>query len=389
MMTNNYNATIRRRPTTKRALLVGISYRNWGGQEWGRLPTSIPNVKKFKDFLQGHRGYADAEITVMTDEDGVEERLQPTRANLKHQIEALRRGVKPGDRLIFYFTGHSSQSICRSGSEEDGLDETLVPLDGLEIKDNDLHEWLVKDLPKRSALTAIFDCCNSGTLLDLPHFKCNNVYRPWVNKGIRSSRSLCNYNVRKNCRGSFFGSSIGSGDQFPSLTQVVRAMESRQARAPLSDEATGKHLGGRCASPERMFECDGWCRKRMQTIGALPHADVISISSSGDGQISYDASTRDGGSLSMTTFLIDILTKDPQLTYSQLMTSLNHKVYSFTRGMHSVVRQQRRDRREADRKNPSFKNAVAPEEDKGEMDNFQDLQLGSITPLDMDRIFML
>jgi hypothetical protein len=76
--------------------------------------------------------------------------------------------------------------------------------------------------------------------------------------------------------------------------------------------------------------------------------------------------------------------------------------------MHSVVRQQRRDRREADRKNPSFKNAVAPEEDKGEMDNFQDLQLGSITPLvrpehnllspfsdlaalrqDMDRIFML
>lgn len=28
-----------------------------------------------------------------------------------------------------------------------------------------LHEFLVKGLPKGSALTAIFDCCNSGTLL--------------------------------------------------------------------------------------------------------------------------------------------------------------------------------------------------------------------------------
>lgn len=48
-------------------------------------------------------------------------------------------------------------------------------------------------------------------------------------------------------------------------------------------------------------------------------------------------------------------------------------------GMHNTVRQERRARRKALGKNPNFQDAE-PEEDKGEMDNFQDLQLGSITP---------
>lgn len=44
--------------------------------------------------------------------------------------------------------------------------------------------------------------------------------------------------------------------------------------------------------------------------------------------------------------------------------------------MHKHVQKHRRDLRE----NPDLRGAE-PEEDKGEMDNFQDLQLGSITPL--------
>lgn len=102
----------------------------------------------------------------------------------------------------------------------------LVAANGLRIRDNvrrslpprhstidpflqTLNNWLVKPLPKGSALTAIFDSCTSGTLLgnapsvpplpaiayaqkDLDHYKCNNVYRPWVNKGGRKSNTLRN-----------------------------------------------------------------------------------------------------------------------------------------------------------------------------------------------------
>ena len=62
-----------------------------------------------------------------------------------------------------------------------------------------------------------------------------------------------------------------------------------------------KHLGQRTASPERDFPCDGWCRSRQAPAAPSDHPDVISISSSNDGQISWDASTGNGGSVSMTT----------------------------------------------------------------------------------------
>ena len=57
-MTTSHDARTRRRrrSTTKKALLVGISYRKGtegSDQEWSRIPTSIPNVKKFKEIIQG------------------------------------------------------------------------------------------------------------------------------------------------------------------------------------------------------------------------------------------------------------------------------------------------------------------------------------------------
>ncbi|KAF9787770.1 caspase domain-containing protein [Thelephora terrestris] len=394
-MTVEYSATTRGRSTKKKALLVGIGYPNGvegnGQAVLDPIPTSIPNVKKFKEFIQDHWDYADADITVMTDEDGTEERLQPTEDNLMREIRGLCRRAEPGNRRIFYFSGHSGQLPCRTGTEEDGLDEALIASNGAKIRDNDLHECLVDPLPQGSALTAIFDCCHSGTLLDLPHHNCNNVCRPWVNKGPRRSRTLQNWNVRRNCRGTFNRSlslprsSVGSGGRFFSLDLAVQTMESSSSVG----EDTSLLQGRSCTSPERLFECDGWCRSRMEpTSGALPHADVISISSSGDGQISWDASTRDGDSLSMTTYLVDILKKNPRLTYSQLMTSLNYDVHSFTTKMHGAAHREH-DRREADRKHGIYEDTVVKEDTGLEMDNFQDLQLGSITPLDMDRIVVL
>ena len=54
----SYSARAHRRSTTKKALLVGISYRDiaeglGSGEEWGSIPTSIPNVKKFEQFIRG------------------------------------------------------------------------------------------------------------------------------------------------------------------------------------------------------------------------------------------------------------------------------------------------------------------------------------------------
>jgi len=92
--------------------------------------------------------------------------------------------------------------------------------------------------------------------------------------------------------------------------------------------------------------------------------------------------------VSMTSFLVDILKKHPDSTYNDLMTRLNQQVHSFTMKMHKSVQKKRRERRKARGKHP-YRRSGEHEEDKGEMDNFQDLQLGSITPVDMSRIFKL
>ena len=55
-------------------------------------------------------------------------------------------------------------------------------------------------------------------------------------------------------------------------------------------------------------------------------------------------------------------------------------MYSFTRDMHRRVKE-RRARRIADGEKAGREDAEPEEGSEGEMDNFQDLQLGSLSPI--------
>lgn len=81
--------------------------------------------------------------------------------------------VRPGDSLVFHFSGHGSQKVDDGGSDElDGFDETLCPLDyeinGM-ILDDEINETIVRPIPRGAKLHAIMDACHSGTVLDLPY----------------------------------------------------------------------------------------------------------------------------------------------------------------------------------------------------------------------------
>ena len=58
----------------------------------------------------------------------------------------------------------------------------------------------------------------------------------------------------------------------------------------------------------------------------------------------------------------------------------SHKVHSFTRKMHAA-RRESHARRKADGNITDSEDTEVEEKPKHEMDNFQDLQLGSITPV--------
>ena len=95
----------------------------------------------------------------------------PTKQNIMMALQWLIQGCQPGDSLVFYYSGHGSQRRNRDGSEVDGLDETILPMDfqmqGM-IVDDDINATIVRPLPHGVRLHAIVDSCHSGTALDLP-----------------------------------------------------------------------------------------------------------------------------------------------------------------------------------------------------------------------------
>jgi len=160
----------------RKALLIGINYAGTKNE----LRGCINDVKNVKEFLIT-RGFHETPETlrVLTDDQTSNDKT-PTRKNIEDGIHWLVQGAHPGDHLFFHYSGHGSQVKDLSGDEEDGFDETLVPLDfqkSGQIVDDYLHDEMVKPLIKGTRLTAIFDCCHSGTVLDLPFiYKASGLY---------------------------------------------------------------------------------------------------------------------------------------------------------------------------------------------------------------------
>ena len=121
------------------------------------------------EYIKNCHGFTDDDITLLLD-DG--EHTEPTSANILSAFKTLATSAKPGDALFVHYSGHGCSIRDDDGDEEDGKDEALCPLDypkvGV-IRDDDVLEVLVAPLPKGVTLTCVFDCCHSGTILDLPY----------------------------------------------------------------------------------------------------------------------------------------------------------------------------------------------------------------------------
>lgn len=69
-------------------------------------------------------------------------------------------------------TGHGGRVKDEDGDEEDGYDETIIPVDFSttgQITDDVIFAELVGRMPQGSTLMTLMDCCHSGTVLDLPY----------------------------------------------------------------------------------------------------------------------------------------------------------------------------------------------------------------------------
>ena len=175
-------------------------------------------------------------------------------------------------------TGHGGQMKDRDGDEADGYDETIYPLDykqAGQITDDEIHDRLVRPLPRSCRLTGIFDSCHSGSALDLP-------YTYSTEGKIKEPNALAD---------------LGQG----AMSAVTGYLRGDIGGIFKTVTSTGK----------KIMNGDKADRITKQTKSS--DADVISISGCKDSQTSADASAGGlaGGAMSMA--LIATLTKYPQV----------------------------------------------------------------------------
>lgn len=155
-----------------RAVLIGINYRGTSSE----LKGCVNDTKNIFMWLTQDCGYDPQEIRAYTDENHSPEDRLPTRQNICKAIQWLHEPVVgAGDRpvhLFLHYSGHGSWTYDRNGDEADGRDESICPLDYATsgcIIDDELKRIVVEPIAKNPnvKLTCLFDCCHSGTALDL------------------------------------------------------------------------------------------------------------------------------------------------------------------------------------------------------------------------------
>lgn len=149
---------------TRRALLIGINYVGQNGQ----LSSCHNDVGNIKDYLTERQGFQEDNIHVLLD-DGNHE--APTYENMI-AFRRLVESTNEGDSCFFHYSGHGGRMPDDSGDEDDGYDETLIPVDyqnAGQMRDDIVFAELIGRMPVGSTLTCLMDCCHSGSVLDLPY----------------------------------------------------------------------------------------------------------------------------------------------------------------------------------------------------------------------------
>lgn len=149
----------------RKALLIGINYRRTQSELSGCI-TDATNILNLLRRLYG-KGI-DIHFLRETDKNKAN---HPTKANILREFDWLTSNNKPGDKLFIHYSGHGGSVRDDDKNEEkDRMDETLIPLDVNRVghlRDDDLRKLLIDKVTEGVKLTCLFDCCHSGTILDL------------------------------------------------------------------------------------------------------------------------------------------------------------------------------------------------------------------------------
>ncbi|GJJ68521.1 metacaspase-1 [Entomortierella parvispora] len=263
----------------RRALLIGINYTGMANPLHG----CVNDTAVMKNFLLGV-GFEDENIRILTD-DQHNTPWMPTRQNIFDSLSWLIRDAKKNDSYFLHYSGHGGQVEDLDGDETDGMDNCIFPLDHQQsgvIIDDELHNVLVKALPPGVRLTVVFDCCHSGSALDLPYMYASTGY-------IRGSNALQNLG-HELVEGNFDAEALKELQHKWQILQEEEKEFARQVKLKAAD------------------------------------ADVIMFSGCKDDQTSADVSITRGGNTSsngaMTYAFTKCIRENPVQSYQEMLNNI-------------------------------------------------------------------
>lgn len=221
----------------KRALLVGISdyqcVNKYGG--WNNI-----HGKNDIDMLSSTLKKSGASVFCLYDREA-------TKAGIAKALNALVSQCKTGDIVYLHFSTHGQPFEDESGDEDDGWDESIVPVDAPieftkgkyegenHLIDDELHEFCTrirKAIGTKGMLFVVIDACHAG--------KASMGNEEEIVRGTKAgfTRSGKYYRPQKLERGNFY--QIPSS---PSLGKVmfIEACRSYQVNKEIIEG--GKHYG--------------------------------------------------------------------------------------------------------------------------------------------------
>lgn len=278
----------------RKALVIGINYFN----SQNELKGCISDALRVNQFLTTRCGYNQDDIVILRDDLRDNPRCVPTRENIISAMQWLVRDAMPGDCLFMSYSGHGSQQQDQDGDEMDGMDDCICPVDfqqnGMLI-DDIIHDITVKPLPQGCRLTALMDCCHSGSVLDLPY--------TYSTKGVVKTGENQMYK------------DLGS-EGLSLLMNYATGRRSNMLSGAMDVFHTVSNGGGKLTKEQQ---------QRVIQMKSSP-ADVISISGCKDNQTSADTSVNNTDTGALTWAFLEVLEENPNQSYLTLLNNIRNKL---------------------------------------------------------------
>ena len=171
------------------ALIIGLDYKDSNNIN-AILAGCINDAFNVKNLLINNLGFKDSNIRMLTDDTPDKGTKENILKMFDWLVELSNNGIK---NLWLSYAGHGIQRFDTNNDENDNMDECIIPLDYFTnrsiIRDDEMVSRLIKRLNPKANLISVFDCCHSGTILDLP-------YR-YYNSNLVENSSIINKDLAK------------------------------------------------------------------------------------------------------------------------------------------------------------------------------------------------